>query len=175
MVPPTSYDEAYNRVMDIECDSKTSKGKQRASDDDSTDESSNGESKTVQALQKDMLWMMQELKADKESGRDDKELWCTDCKAERHTKGTCSRKAFCDICQVLGHSIKECSYNLKTRSTQVLYTQGEQATRPATPPKQTSKLGGFHQEDTAIIGTGTTIPIITCQGAKFSTMQKGGL
>ncbi|XP_057861664.2 uncharacterized protein LOC131070138 [Cryptomeria japonica] len=79
-----------------------------------------------------------ELKADKESGRDDKELWCTDCKAKGHTKGTWSKKAFCDICQVLGHSTKECSYNLKTRSTQVLYTQGEQATPLATPPKQST-------------------------------------
>lgn len=93
------------------------------SDGDSMDEDCDGESKTVQALRRDMIRIMKELKADKENGKEGKELWCSDCKTEGHTKGSCPRKTFCDICQVIGHSIKECPYNLKTRNTQALFTQ----------------------------------------------------
>ncbi|XP_059065008.1 uncharacterized protein LOC131857036 [Cryptomeria japonica] len=82
-----------------------------------------------------MMSMMKELKADKEGGREGKELWCTDCKTKGHTKGSCPHKAFCDTCQVMGHSIKECTYNLKTLSTQVLFAQPDQVTPPATLPK----------------------------------------
>lgn len=45
----------------------------------------------------------------------DGELWCTDCRAEGHTKGSCSKKQFCDICQIVGHSTKECLFNMKTK------------------------------------------------------------
>lgn len=45
------------------------------------------------------------------------------CKKEGHRKGSYPKKAFCDICQVLGHSTKECPYNMKTRGNQVLFTQ----------------------------------------------------
>lgn len=74
VVPPPSYDEAYNRAMDIESENKTSWGKRWTSDGDNTDEDSDGGSKTVQALRKDMMRMMKELKGDKESGREGKEL-----------------------------------------------------------------------------------------------------
>lgn len=67
IVPPTSYDDAYNRAMDLESETKTSKKKKKdsSSDEDDSSEGSNsdGESgKKVQALQKDMLRMMKELK-----------------------------------------------------------------------------------------------------------------
>lgn len=78
---------------------------------------------------------MKELKADKENGKEGKELWCTDCKTKGHTKGRFPLKAFYDIYQIMEHSIKECPYNLKARSTQVLYTKPNQVTPPATPPK----------------------------------------
>lgn len=47
VVPPPSYDEAYNRAMDIESENKTSQGKRRVSDGDSMNEDSDGESKTI--------------------------------------------------------------------------------------------------------------------------------
>lgn len=46
----------------------------------------------------------------------------------------------------LGHSIKQCPYNLKVRSTQVLFTQGEQVTLLTTLPKPinfNALLGGY--------------------------------
>lgn len=69
VVPPPSYDEAYNRAMDIESENKTSRGKRRVSDGNSTDEDNEGEYKTVQALRRDMMRMKKELKADKENGQ----------------------------------------------------------------------------------------------------------
>lgn len=74
--------------MDIDSESKTFKGKKKLNDDN-TEESNDGESKTVQAIHRDMMQMMKELKVEKESGKEGKELWCTDCKAKVHTKGTC--------------------------------------------------------------------------------------
>lgn len=59
------------------------------SDGDSMDEDNDRESRTVQALRKDMIRMMRELKADKESGKEGEELWCNNCKTEGHTKGSC--------------------------------------------------------------------------------------
>lgn len=51
VVHPSLYADAYNRVIDIESENKTSQGKKKVSDDDSTEESgSDGETKTVQAL-----------------------------------------------------------------------------------------------------------------------------
>ncbi|XP_057853392.1 uncharacterized protein LOC131063560 [Cryptomeria japonica] len=50
------------------------------------------------------------------------DVWCTDCK-EGHTKGTCPKKAFCEICQMLGHAVKECPYNMKTKGNQVFFAQ----------------------------------------------------
>ena len=93
------------------------------SDDESLKGSSDKEeSKRMQALQKDMHQMMKEFKAIKgSSSKSEGELWCTDCK-EGHTKGTCPKKVFCDICQVLGYS-KQCPYNMKTRTTQLLFVQ----------------------------------------------------
>ena len=33
-------------------------------------------------------------------------------------KGSCPKKQFCDICQVAGHSLKECPFNLKAKGHQ---------------------------------------------------------
>ena len=58
------------------------------------------------------------------------ELWCTECKTDGHTKGSCPKDQFCDICQIMGHSTKECSFNMKTRgSPQVLLTQAASTSR----------------------------------------------
>ena len=52
------------------------------------------------------------------------ELWCTECKIDGHTKGSCPKNQFCDICQIMGHSTKECPFNMKTRgSSQILLAQ----------------------------------------------------
>ena len=53
----------------------------------------------------------------------EEELWCIDCKAEGHTKGSCPKKQFCDICQIVGHSTKECPFDIKTKGHQLLLTQ----------------------------------------------------
>lgn len=84
------------------------------------------------------------------------------------------KKLFCDICQILGHSTKECPYNLKTRSTQVLFTQGEQSTPPNPSPKKhknnnNASLGGYCNRS---LGTIIGLTIIVGQEAKFSTMPK---
>ena len=44
------------------------------------------------------------------------ELWCTKCKKEGHTKGSCLKDQFCEIYQIMGHSVKEYPFNLKTRT-----------------------------------------------------------
>lgn len=128
IVPPSSYDDAYNGAMDLECEYKTSKKKGKSSseeNDSSSDESGKeGSKKKGTALQRDMECMMREFKAMKGStSRTEGDVWCTKCKEEGHTKGTCPKKAFCEICQVMGHSIKECPYNMKAQSTQVLFTE----------------------------------------------------
>ncbi|XP_057834881.2 uncharacterized protein LOC131045323 [Cryptomeria japonica] len=51
------------------------------------------------------------------------DVWCTDCKEGGHTKGICPKRAFCEICQMLGHAVKECSYNMKTKGNQVYFAQ----------------------------------------------------
>ncbi|XP_057829971.1 uncharacterized protein LOC131041010 [Cryptomeria japonica] len=135
IVPPTSYENAYNRAMDLESEGKTCKKKKDKSfgeEEDSEGSSSDeGSSKKVQALQKDMYRMMKEFKSMKGSTSKNEEVWYVECKEEGHTKGTFPKKAFCDICQVLGHSTKECPYNMKTRGNQVLFTQ-EQSSPSAT-------------------------------------------
>jgi Sec-independent protein translocase protein TatA len=100
IVPPSSYTEAYNRAMDLESEQKTSKKKKKNrssdSDDSSSDDSSSDEdgNKKVRALQKDMLRMMKEFKNMQKSPGQTREgeLWCTDCKTEGHTKGSCPKK-----------------------------------------------------------------------------------
>lgn len=102
IVPPTSYNNAYNRAMDLESECKTSKKTRSSSDDDSeTKSSEDRSSKKVLALQRDLERMMRELKAAKGSTSKTEEdtVWCTDCKEPGHTKGSCPKKAFCDICQ----------------------------------------------------------------------------
>lgn len=42
-----------------------------------------------------------------------KDLWCTSCEKEEHTKTAFPKKAFYNICQVVGHSIKDRPYDLK--------------------------------------------------------------
>lgn len=142
IIPLALYEDAYNRAMDLESDGKTSKKKKdKSSGDDGSSESSNDEdsSKKVHALQKDMHRMMREFKAIKGSSSKNKgDLWCADCE-EGHTEGTCPKKTFCDICQVQGHSTKECLYNMKTRIAQVLLTQEQPSTATiATSPQQST-------------------------------------
>ena len=67
-------------------------------------------------MMKEFKNMQKEMKGSK--------LWCTECKVEGHTKGSCPKNQFCDICQIVGHSTKECPFNMKTRGPQhVLLTQ----------------------------------------------------
>lgn len=134
ILPPTSYVEAYNRAMDLESEQKTSKKKRSKSssdkDDTSDDDSgSDGESKgKVKALQKDMD-RMKEFKTMKGgTSKGEVDIWYTDCKASGHTMGSCPKKIFCDTCQIMGHSTKECPYNMKVRNQQVLYTQEQPST-----------------------------------------------
>ena len=68
ILSPSSYTEAYNRVMDLESEQKTKKKKKSSSsdsDDSSSEEDSNGDeknSKNIWALEKDMIRMMKEFK-----------------------------------------------------------------------------------------------------------------
>ncbi len=64
--------------------------------------------------------MMKEFKnMQKENSQSkENELWCTECKAEGHTKGSYPKNQFCDIYQIMGHSTKECPFNMKTRGHQ---------------------------------------------------------
>lgn len=128
IVPPSSYVDAYNRALDLESERKTKKKKTSSSNsdddeparDDSSDDE--GSSKKVRALQKDMVRMM-EFKNMKNEPKGS-ELWCTECKTDGHTKGSCPKNQFCDICQIIGHSTKECPFNMKTRgSSQVFLIQ----------------------------------------------------
>lgn len=43
----------------------------------------------------------------------------------RGTQKNCPKNMFCEICQVVGHLIKEYPYSLKTRSMQVLFIERE--------------------------------------------------
>lgn len=152
IVPPTSYDDAYNRAMDLESEYKTSRKKKSnkySSDDDedSDGESSNsGESsKKVHALQKDMERMLKEFKAMKgsTSKTEENDVWCTDCRSDGHTKGSCPKKAFCDICQIAGHFTKECPYNMKTKNQQVLFTKEQPAARTSQTANNNASPGGY--------------------------------
>ena len=129
IVPPSSYTEAYNRAMNLESEQKTKKKKSSSSDSDDDasleEESSDDEkgSKKVRALQKDMIRMMNEFKNMQKETKGN-ELWCTECKTEGHTRGSCPKNQLCKICQIMGHSTKECPFNMKTRGhQQVLRTQ----------------------------------------------------
>ena len=96
IVPPSSYAEVYNRAMNLESEQKTKKKKSSSSnsDDDASleAESSNDEkgSKKVRALQKDMIRMMKKFKNISKEMKGS-ELWCTECKTEGHTKGSCPK------------------------------------------------------------------------------------
>lgn len=86
----------YNKAKDLKSESKTRKKKKNISsdgEDDSSEESSDQESNKIQALQKDMLRMMKEFKNMKTNPSRSTEggLWCTDCKEEGHTKGSCPK------------------------------------------------------------------------------------
>lgn len=72
VVPPFTYQDACDRAMDIESEDKTTSNKKRLSDG-SSDEESEGESKTIQALCKDMMRMMKEMKGEEETKSG--ELW----------------------------------------------------------------------------------------------------
>ena len=67
--------------------------------------------------------MMKECKNMQKETKGNK-LWCTECKTEGHTKGSCPKNQFCDIYQIMRHSTKECPFNMKTKGhQQVLLTQ----------------------------------------------------
>ena len=67
-------------------------------------------------MMKEFKNMQKEMKRNK--------LWCTKCKTKGHTKGSCPKNQFCDIYQIMGHSTKECPFNMKTRGhQQVILTQ----------------------------------------------------
>ena len=103
IVPPSSYIEAYNRAMDLESEQKTKKKKTSSSDSDNDEPSGEdssddeGSSKKVRNLQKDMIRMMKEFKNMHKETKGS-ELWCTECKINGHTKGSCPKNQFCDIC-----------------------------------------------------------------------------
>ena len=102
------------RAMDIESETKNLKRRRHGSSSESFEESEE-ESKTIQALRKDLKRLMKEMAGTKDEMKEGKDLWCTDYEKEGHTKGACPRKMFCKICQIGGHAIKDCPYNLKTR------------------------------------------------------------
>ncbi len=150
IVPPALYTDAYNRVMDLESEQKKSKKKHKSSDlDNSSSESSSSDeesSKKVRVLQKDMLQMMKEFKNLKKNPNLVKgELWCTDYKEEGHTEGSCLKKQFCDICQVAGHSIKECPFNMKSNGHQKVLLMQEMFARTDTNNDATS--GGYRNNN----------------------------
>ena len=91
--------------MNLESEQKTKKKKMKSSSSNSDDDEPSGEdssddegsSKKVCSLQKNMLRMMKEFKnMNKETKGND--LWCTECKKEGHTKGSCPKDQFCEIC-----------------------------------------------------------------------------
>ena len=131
IVPPSTYTEAYNRALNLESEQKTKKKKKTSSSDLDDDEPSGedssddeGSSKKVRALQKDMLRMMREFKnMNKETKAND--LWCTECKKEGHTKGSCPKDQFCEIFQIMGHPVEECPFNLQIRTPQQVFLTQE--------------------------------------------------
>ena len=121
IVPPSSYTKAYNRVMNLESEQKIKKKKSSSSDSDDTssEEDSNDDEKAckkLRAFQKNMLQMMKEFK-NMQKGTKGNELWYIDCKIG-HTKGSYPKNQFCEICQIMGHSLKECPFNMKIRGPQ---------------------------------------------------------
>ena len=99
IVPPTSYIYSYNWAMDPESEQKMrkkKKDKSSDSDDSSSESNKSGKepSKKVWSLQKNMLRMMKAFKNMKKNPGlvREGELWCTNCKEEGHTKGSCPKK-----------------------------------------------------------------------------------
>ena len=81
----------------MESEQKTKKKKKNSSSDFDDDESSGEDSsddenssKKVRALQKDMIRMMKEFKNMQKEPKGG-ELWCTECKSNGHTKGSCPK------------------------------------------------------------------------------------
>lgn len=58
VIPPLSYTEAYNRAMDIEIENKTSSREKKKTYKEESLDDKDDESKTIQALRKDMMQMM---------------------------------------------------------------------------------------------------------------------
>ena len=71
-----------------------------------------------------MIQMMKEFKNIHKETKGT-ELRCTECKKEGHTKGSCPKDQFCEICQIMGHLVKECPFNLKTRTPQQVFLTQE--------------------------------------------------
>ena len=63
-----------------------------------------------------MMMMIKEMREYKGT-KENKEVGCMKCKNEGHSRANCAKKSFCDICKVLGHTIKQCPYNLKVRTS----------------------------------------------------------
>ena len=61
IVPPSTFTDACTRIMDIESESKTSKARRHGSSSESEEDS-----KTIQALRKDLRRLMKEVARSKE-------------------------------------------------------------------------------------------------------------
>ena len=72
VVSSSTYNEACRQAMDIVNKNKTSRNKKRMSDL-SSNEDSEGESWTIQALYKDMMCMMKEMRGGDRRGEEAKE------------------------------------------------------------------------------------------------------
>ena len=71
VIQPPSFVDVCTHAMDIESESKTSKGRRHGSKSKSSEESGY-ESKTIQALRKDMMRMMKEVTTSKEEKKEGK-------------------------------------------------------------------------------------------------------
>ena len=69
IVPPLTFENACTRAMDIESESKTSKARRHGSASESSEESEE-ESKTIQALRKDLRRLMKEVLGSKEEKKE---------------------------------------------------------------------------------------------------------
>ena len=115
--------------MNLESEHKIKKKKKKSSSDSDDDtlsgeETNNdeGSNKKVYTLQKDMIWMEFKNMHKQTKGN---ELWCMECKKEGYTKGSYLKDQFCEICQIMGHLIKECPFNPKKRSAQQVFLTQE--------------------------------------------------
>lgn len=70
-------------------------------------------------------------------------LWCMDCKTEGHTKGSCPKNQFYEIYQIMGHSIKECPFNMKTKGHQQVFLMQEASASRGRENNDGAMSGGY--------------------------------